>query len=137
MESTLAIVALVVSIFALIPSFTSNRYEKISFKDQVYERFAQMWFDMDHIFIDHPEMHKYFYKVESTGKYAILNPNDDKFELGICIAELFTDVFQYTAPLEEYLSESDRASYLDYKKMIMDAPIMHAMKQEHQWHKEE
>ena len=136
MDSVLALSALVISIFALVPSFTSNRYEKISFKDQVYDRFSQMWFDMDRIFIEHPEMHKYFYKVESTGEYAYLNPDDDDYALGICIAEMFSDVFQYTNPLEKYLSDGDRASYIDYKKMIMDAPIMKRMKQQHQWHKE-
>ena len=136
MDSILAISALVISMFALIPSFTSNKYEKISFKDQVYERFAQMWFDMDHIFIDHPEMHKYFYKNECTREYAQLSPDDEHYELGICIAEMFCDVFQYTEPLEAHLSDADRHSYVDYKKMIMDAPIMQMMRQQHQWHKE-
>ena len=132
----LAISALIISMFALIPSFTSNKYEKISFKDQVYERFAQMWFDMDHIFIEHPEMHKYFYKNEHTGEYACLNSNEEHYELGICIAEMFCDVFQYTEPLEAHLSDADRQSYADYKKMILDAPIMKSMRQQHQWHKE-
>ena len=136
MESVLAVSALIISMFALIPSFTSNKYEKFSFKDQVYERFAQMWFDMDHIFIEHPEMHKYFYKNERTGEYAQLSPDEAHYELGICIAEMFSDVFQYTGPLEGHLSDADRRSYADYKNMIMDAPIMKAMRQEHQWHKE-
>ena len=136
MEGVIAVFALIISVFALIPSFTSNKYEKISFNDQVYERFAQMWFDMDHIFIEHPEMHKYFYKSEITGDYVYLNPGDDGYELGICIAELFGDVFQYTTPLEKYLAKADRDSYVDYKKMIMESPIMKTMKQQYQWHKE-
>ncbi len=136
MEAILAVAALVISLFALIPSFSSSKYDKFSFQDQVYERFAQMWFDMDHIFIDHPEMHKYFYKSEITGQYVPLLPDDERYDLGICIAELFSDVFQYTEPLERHLSDKDRASYLDYKTMITEAPIMLAMQQQHQWHKE-
>ena len=134
MESVVSIVALAVSVFALLSSFTSNKYEKISFDDQVYERFAQMWFDMDHIFIEHPEMHKYFYRNKFTGEYAPLNRDDSDYEMGICIAELFSDVFQYTSPLEKYLLDADRESYNDYKRMIMNAPIMSALSSEYQWH---
>ena len=64
MDVIIAILALAVSTFALISNFTSNKYERNSFEDQVYQRFAQMWFDMDQVFITHPYMHKYFYKGE-------------------------------------------------------------------------
>ncbi len=136
MEIIIAVSALIISIFALIPSFTSNKYEKMTLNDQVYQRFAQMWFDMDHIFIDHPQMHKYFYRSEITGEYAELTSDNEYYDLGICIAEMFCDVFQYTAPLEAYLSDADRESYIDYKKMIMNAPIVQLMQQQHQWHKD-
>ena len=135
MNTILSISALIISICALIPSFVSSKYEKRSFKHQVYERFAQMWFDMDQIFINHPDMRKYFYKSNITEDYAVLNPDDNNYELGVSIAEMFSDVFQYTAPLEDYLSDSDKASYIDYKIMILSSPIMQAMKKQYQWHK--
>lgn len=134
MEVVLAIAAFAVSVVALISNFMTNRHESVSFKDQVYDRFAQMWFDMDQIFIDHPQMHKYFYRNYITGKYAELLEDHDDFELGLCISEMFSDVFQYSEPLEQYLTKEDRASYRDYKKMIMDAPIVKKSKEVHSWH---
>ena len=50
---------------------------------------------------------------------------------------MFQDVFQYSKPLEQYLSEEDRASYLDYKKMITEAPIVKVAHERHNWHKNE
>lgn len=134
MDAIIAVLALVVSLFALISNFTSNKYERSTFEDQIYQRFAQMWFDMDQVFIAHPEMHKYFYQGGENNGYALLTPEDDNFELGICIAEMFCDVFQYSTPLERYLSEDDRASYVDYKKMIMASPIVQLTQQRHNWH---
>lgn len=137
LETVISLLALVVSAIALISGFISNRYQSISVNDQVYERFAQMWFDMDKVFLKHPRMHKYFYRLEETGEYEDLNPDDDDFELGVCIAEMFQDVFQYSMPLEQYLSEADRASYLAYKKMITDAPIVKVANKRYNWHKNE
>ena len=134
MEIILAVAAFAVSVVALISNFMTNRHESVSFKDQVYDRFAQMWFDMDQIFIDHPQMHKYFYRNHITGKYAELSEDHDDFELGLCISEMFSDVFQYSEPLEQYLTKEDRASYRDYKKMIMDALIVKKSKEVHSWH---
>lgn len=137
LETVISLFALVVSAIALISGFISNKYQSISVNDQVYERFAQMWFDMDEVFLKHPRMHKYFYRLEETGEYAVLQPDDVDFELGVCIAEMFQDVFQYSKPLEQYLSEEDRASYLDYKKMITEAPIVKVAHERHNWHKNE
>lgn len=61
MEIIVSAFALLVSLIALVSNFISNRYESNSFRNQVYERFAQMWFDMDQILINHPQMRKYFY----------------------------------------------------------------------------
>lgn len=54
MDIVIAILALVVSAFALISNFTSNKCERNSFEDQVYQRFAQMWFDLDQILLRTP-----------------------------------------------------------------------------------
>ena len=137
MDIVIAILALVVSAFALISNFTSNKYERKSFEDQVYQRFAQMWFDLDQIFITHPYMHKYFYQGGENNGYATLTDNEENFELGICISEIFCDVFQYSEPLEKYLSKNDRESYEDYKKMIMSSPIVQTARKCHNWHSED
>lgn len=137
MDIILAVLALVVSAFALISNFTTNKYERNSFEDQVYERFAQMWFDMDQVFISYPHMHKYFYRGGENNGYALMMREDKDFELGICIAEMFCDVFQYSEPLEKYLSKEDKASYEDYKRMIMASPIVQIAKERHNWHEQD
>lgn len=134
LETAISLFALVVSLIALISGFISNRYQRISVNEQVYDRFAQMWYDMDQVFIKNPHMHKYFYRLNETGEYASLQPDDGDFELGICIAEMFEDVFQYSKPLEKYLRAEDRASYMAYKDMIKGAPIVKAARTRHNWH---
>lgn len=134
MEMTISIIALVISIFALIPKFASNRYARSSYKDQVRDRFVQMLDDMDKVFVEHPEMHKYFYFDETNKTYAELLPGNKDYELGLCIAEMFRDAFQYILPLKEHLSEYDRESYEDYKKMIESSPIYRTSLNHFNWH---
>lgn len=123
MEIIVSAFALLVSLIALVSNFISNRYESNSFRNQVYERFAQMWFDMDQILINHPQMRKYFYH-NYNDEYEEISTENEDYQLGLCIAEMFCDVFQYSAPLERYLINEDREGYEDYKKMIMNAPIV-------------
>lgn len=134
MDMVIAILALVISAFALVSNFTSNKYEREALRDQIYQRFAQMWFDMDQIFIDYPYMRKYFYQGGENYGYAVLKPEDKDFDRGLAIAERFCDVFQYSEPLEKYLKEDDLASYLDYKEMILAAPIVKLTQQRNDWH---
>ena len=116
MELIISIIAIVLSLIAIIN-------ERESLHDQAYDRFSQLWFGMDEVFIQHPEMHKYFY-YDNNGEYASIGEKDDCYELAVCIAERFCDAFQYTAPLEKYLSRNDRKSYLKYKEMIIESPAV-------------
>ena len=133
MDTVFSVAAIVVSLVALISNFTSNRYEHISYREQVYHRFSQMWFDLDHIFIEHPHMRKYFYRNQATGSYVPLPEAGPDYELGLSIAEMFGDVFQYSRPLEEYLDEEDLASYREYKKMITASPAVQALLTGYRW----
>ena len=130
----LPIAAIIISVIAIIPSFKSTEIEQMSLREQAYQQFAQMWFELDKIFIDHPYMHKYFYKFNEKQDYVDLKPEEDNYDLGICIAEMFCDVFQYSEPLEKYLTKEDRDSYRDYKKMIMACPIVQRSLNQHKWH---
>ena len=116
MELALSIAAIVISLIAIFN-------ERVSLHDQAYDKFSQLWFGMDQIFIDYPYMHKYFYKDEK-GEYFPISTESKDFELAVCIAERFSDVFQYTDPLEKYLSKKDRDSYIKYKQMILNSPIV-------------
>lgn len=133
MEIIVSVSALLVSLIALVSNFMSNRYESNSFKDQVYQRFAQMWFDMDQIFINHPHMRKYFYH-NNQDEYEVISPENEDYPLGLCIAEMFCDVFQYSEPLEQYLKKEDRESYEDYKKMITNAPVVKMLIAQNDYH---
>lgn len=74
---------------------------------------------MDEVFVEQPHMHKYFYEV------GCLIPNKngsdkekDDYELGICIAEKFREMFQYSEPLTKYISNEFVESYYNYLKKI-------------------
>ena len=114
---------MIISIIALVISLCAFFIDRASLKDQAYDRFTQLWFGMDEVFIEHPEMHKYFYRDEQ-GNYAELKEDSEEYELAICIAQRFCDAFQYTAPLEKHLNESNRNSYIAYKNMIFESPAL-------------
>ncbi len=125
MELILSIVAIVVSLFALFN-------DRTSLHDQAYEKFSQLWLDMDQLFVDHPEMHKYFYK-NHNGEYAEISKDMKEYEQALCIAEKFKDIFQYTSPFEKYLTQSDRKSYNEYKRMILESPIIKISSDDLSW----
>lgn len=118
MELAISLAALALSLFAIIN-------DRVSLHDQAYERFSQLWFGMDQVFIENPHMRKYFY-TDENGNYGQVSKEDNTFELAVCIAERFCDAFQYTDPLEKYLSKKDRRSYVKYKEMILQSPVVKA-----------
>ena len=125
MELIFSVVAVVISIIALVN-------DRISLHDQAYDKFSQLWFGMDQLFIDYPHMHKYFY-YDDKKNYCLVKKDSTEYELAICIAERFMDVFQYTDPLEKYLKKEDRDSYAEYKKMIMGSPAVKEAKRCLSW----
>lgn len=127
MELILSIVAIVISLIALLFELISLIFEKVSLHDQAYDKFSQLWFSMDQVFIEYPYMRKFFYP-DSDGNYASIVNDDEKSELAICIAERFCDVFQYTEPWEKYLKKDDRKSYVAYKAMIMKSPAVNELR---------
>lgn len=114
---------LAISIVAIVISFIALFNDRVSLHDQAYDKFSQLWFGMDQIFIDYPYMHKYFYKNDDN-EYATIDINNKDFELAVCISERFCDVFQYTDPWEKYLNNKDRDSYVKYKQMILNSPAV-------------
>lgn len=116
----LSIIALVIAIFTFVS-------ERISMRDKAYSKFSDIWLDMDQVFIDHPSLHKYFYTQET------LDNKSTEYDLALCIAERFLDVFQYTKPLEKYLNKNDRQSYHEYRTKIENSPIMKEAKDKLIW----
>ena len=116
MELIISIIAIVISLFALFN-------ERTSMHDQAYDKFSQLWFGLDQIFIDYPYMRKFFY-YDNAKEYAVIDSDNEDYDLALCIAERFSDVFQYTEPWEKYLKKEDRDSYTAYKQMIQGSPAM-------------
>lgn len=129
MEYVLSIVATIISLVAIV-------MQRMSLHDQAYEKFMRIWLDMDQLFVDHPEMHKFFYK-DQDGKYAEISKAMDEYPLAVCIAEKFKDIFQYTFPFEKYLTAQDRDSYIKYKKMIGNSPVIRLFNADFTWSEHE
>ncbi|MBR7077478.1 MAG: hypothetical protein IKI41_01905 [Clostridia bacterium] len=123
--STSEIISTVLSVTALLVSFFVFFRDQIALRDQAYDRFSQLWIELDSMFIQYPTLHKYFYR-DNNGEYEKDTSGlkeEDKARL-ICIAERFADVFQYTFPMEKYIKRKDRKSYFAYKKMINESTAM-------------
>lgn len=125
MEMIFSVIAVVISLIALIS-------DRVSLHDQAYDKFSQLWFGMDQLFIDYPHMHKYFYYNENK-QYSSIDKDNKDYQLAICIAERFLDVFQYTDPLEKYLKKADRESYKQYKAMVLGSPAVIEAKKNLSW----
>lgn len=85
-----------------------------------------MWFLLDGIFIEHPNMHKYFYQEEFKSKVPNSQDHLEEYELGICIAEQIREIFQYTEPLIVQLPRKyDRfiVSYKDYFERVSKSQL--------------
>ena len=86
-DMILSLVAIFISSCVLLVTVLQSFYEKRTYQNKVYETFFKMWFLLDGIFIEHPNMHKYFYQVEFKSKVPNSQDHLEEYELGICIAE--------------------------------------------------
>lgn len=84
---------LIISVIAITLSLVAIISERESMHDQAYDRFSQLWFGMDEVFILHPEMHKYFY-YDINREYVPIEEKESCYELAVCIAERFCDAFR-------------------------------------------
>ena len=132
--STSEIITTALSVTALVISFIVFFRDQIALRDQAYDRFSQLWTEMDNTFVKYPQLHKYFYK-DNNGEYTedFSSLEDEDKERLICIAERFNDVFQYTFPMEKYITRKDRKSYVAYRKMICESPAMIAANKRLRW----
>ena len=107
-----------------------NRIRKEDIAMDVHRQFAEMWFMMDGIFIEYPELHQYFYPSGDIDYRKKLPQDPRDMERAICIAEKFRDVFQYSEHMAKSiidLYEGDCASYLMYMQRIQNTEIYKEM----------
>ncbi len=116
------LLSLLVSIGALIVSLTYNKFVHI---ENSYERFLSFWIEMDSCFIEHSSVHKYFYDSEWNNR--IPDEESDDYEIALCIAEKFRDVFQYSEQISKDIPEKYKPSYYDYMNRIMNTAIYKRM----------
>ena len=128
------IVSIVISFVAVMISIGTIYVQIKGNQKNVNSIFANLWFDLDQVFTDHPEMHKYFYSHSTDGYMTskelittIPEPqkeNEEEFELALCIAERIVDVFQYADLFKDSLNQEDRDSYERYRKRMLSIPFM-------------
>jgi hypothetical protein len=111
-----AILALVVSIIALGLALFEGIMQQRSYREQVYQGFANSWFELDKIFIEYPELRKYFYDGASLDKD---NPDYNQV---ISIAELFDDAFTYSREQARVIPQPLEKTYINYRDKIEQSP---------------
>ena len=116
------LLSLLVSLGALIVSLAYNRTTHV---ENAYERFLSFWIEMDSCFIEHPSVHKYFYDCEWNNRLP--DEGSSEYELALCIAEKFRDVFQYSEQIARDIPKKYKASYYDYMNRIMNTAIYKRM----------
>lgn len=128
----LDIITIIISVIALftaaITAIIENRNHRVDVYTEISREFAEMWFEMDGLFIDSPGLHQYFYPTEE-GKPCCSMPEEGTrdYYQAICIAEKFRDIFQYSEHLAVQLfdngNKEDAYSYYMYMKRISACPI--------------
>ncbi|MBQ6628245.1 MAG: hypothetical protein IJH65_05440 [Methanobrevibacter sp.] len=120
-------ISLIISIVAVITSVGTLFAQNYGNKKSTNALFANLWIELDQIFIDHPDMHKYFYS-HSTDINEV-NPNpapvvEKDYEQALCIAERIVDVFQYAELFKDSLSKKDKDSYEKFKLRMFSSEFM-------------
>lgn len=126
-----SIVSLVISIAAVVATVWTVQVQRENNQKNANAVFANLWFELDQLFVEQPHMHKYFYthcteEGVDPGKKTVteITSDDDNYELALCIAERMVDVFQYAELFKHSLSETDKNSYEEFKKSIFLTKFM-------------
>ena len=125
----ISIVAVVAAIGTVILQVISNHAQIKRNQKDINAVFANLWIELDQMFIEHPNMHKYFYAHDIKKDDSPLSgqpeavPEED-YELAICIAERIVDVFQYAELFKDSLNTTDRESYEQFKKRFFSSEFM-------------
>lgn len=110
---------------SLVALFFSLVHDRTTNAELAYEKFFSFWLEMDSCFIDHPSIHKYFYDNAWTNK---LPPEvGDDYDLALCVAERFRDVFQYSEQIARNVPSQYKESYYEYMNRIMNTAIYKEM----------
>ena len=126
-----SIVSLVISIAAVVATVWTVVEQRENNQKNANAVFANLWFELDQLFVQQPHMHKYFYthcteKGAGPGKKSVAKITADSkdFDLALCIAERMVDVFQYAKLFKDSLSDADKNSYEEFKKSIFLTKFM-------------
>jgi hypothetical protein len=115
--------ALVASLISLIASWrTAHQAARIT----TYTGATDLVLDIDHVFVEHPELRKYFYDGEDLSHAT--EDNRAKVE---AIAELMLDCFEGIWDMKATYTPVDRDSWGQYiLDMMSTSPVMDAMYEE-------
>lgn len=130
------IIALVISICALGLTLyqgyqmrVSNEHLLTTWKEQTYQGFVNTWFETGKIFIEHPELRKYFYE----GAELVLPVNDPEYHRAMEVAIFLDDAFRYTESQSESIPNSLSISYKRYKSHIQSMDVWTKYREHYPW----
>jgi hypothetical protein len=112
--------ALVASVVSLVMSWRAgHRAAKIT----TYRSATDLTIDIDHVFVEHPELRKYFYDGEDLS-----HASEETRAEAEAIAELMLDCFECIWDLRKNYSKEDRFSWGRYiLDMLSESPVMEGM----------
>jgi hypothetical protein len=119
--------AIIVSICALFLALYEGRQAQKSFREQVYQGFVSSWFELDKLFINNPELRKYFYEGTS------LSRTDPNYLKVICVAEYFDDAFAYSKSQADVIPANLRESYRKYREKVEKTPAFRVYRKQNEW----
>jgi len=123
------IIAIIVSICALCLTIYQGYQQRRSNQEQIYQAFVSTWFDTGRMFIEHPELRKYFYDRVPLS----LSPDETEYQLAMAVAVYFDDAFAYTERQSKTIQRVLTTSYIRYKNYIETTDVWDRYRSDHPW----
>jgi len=111
------VVAVVISICALMLTLYESIQTRKSLREQTYQGFINTWFELGKIFIEYPELRKYFYD-----KHELIE-DDENFQRAMAIAVFYDDCFAYAESQSKNIPKNLKKSYDTYKNEIKSRDV--------------
>lgn len=131
-----SIVAMIISTCALGLTFyqgyqmrVSNKHLLKTWKEQTYQGFVGTWFETGKIFIEYPELRKYFYE----GTELQLPESEAEYQRAMEVAIFLDDAFRYTESQAASIPNSLSISYKRYKAHIQAMDVWKKYRAKYPW----
>jgi hypothetical protein len=121
------IIAVVVSICALLFTVYQGYLQRKSYQEQVFQGFVSLWLDCDNVFIEKPELRPYFYENKP------ISSQEPQFNEVMAVAEMFDDVFSYSMKQTAAIPKKYQKSYAVYREKVTNMLAFKTYKEHSTW----